>query len=221
MGGFIVTGENPWEHIERVSGMTKKEFERGTGHSLLLRPAEGKNYRVEDLETLFVFAADTLNLRLSRYCVIENAEFLTEIVQNKLLKILEDGDIIFFLIAPDSSVFLDTVRSRLITITGSSRRKVSQLEQFRGLNRRTDLFFRLHLMEKDNENAFFSMSMPDFLLGVQQMFLGSLTEDSMNLGKLWSAEARISIISICGKYLSLSSLTKEDLFNFIAHICAL
>lgn len=220
MGGYIVTGDHPWDYIERISGMKRQEFEKGTGHSLLLTP-DGNKYCVDDIEVLFTFAADAPDLNTRRYCIIDKAEYLTEIIQNKLLKILEDGSILFFLIAPDNRSFLATIKSRLITVSTGSQVTVSQLEQFRNLNERRDLFFRLHLLEKDEENSFFSMSMPDFLLGVERLFLESLSNDIMALGRLWTEEERIEILSLCERYLAFPFLTKEDLFNFVAHICAL
>lgn len=220
MGGYIVTGDHPWDYIERISGMKRQEFEKGTGHSLLLTP-DGNKYCVDDIEVLFTFAADAPDLSTRRYCIIDKAEYLTEIIQNKLLKILEDGSILFLLIAPDNRSFLATIKSRLITVSTGSQVTVSQLEQFRNLNERRDLFFRLHLLEKDEENSFFNMSMPDFLLGVERLFLESLSNDIMKLGRLWTEEERIEILSLCERYLTLPFLTKEDLFNFVAHICAL
>jgi DNA polymerase III delta prime subunit len=86
---------------------------------LWIRPS-GENYLLEDLEILI----DQAKFVRDRYfIVITKAEFLTDHVANKLLKLIEEppSNYHFFLCATQAGLIIPTLRSRCVEISAETK----------------------------------------------------------------------------------------------------
>ena len=237
MAGYLLTGGNSdchWDFVLQRTDCSRQDLER-YGFGLVLELPQGQSqYTVADMEPLLQFSVDSMEHE--KYCVISDASLMTEVVQNKLLKLLEDSNIQFYLFAVNPSKILPTVRSRLIVINMDGENcegeRVNRL--FSELPSRKELFYRLHMAkEKDQEHAFFGMNVPLFISEVENLFLlliGYLSwgecsdkeEILKGMSKLWQTpDMAVRACGICEKHQGKANYTKDDLFVFIAELVEL
>lgn len=237
MAGYLLTGGNNdcyWDFVLQQTDCSKQDLERH-GFGLVLELEKEQNqYVVANMEPLMQFSVDSMGH--DKYCVITDADFMSDVVQNKLLKLLEDSDIMFFLFAVNPSRILPTVRSRLMTVNmavvGNGRKRVEEL--FAGLADRKELFYRMHMAkEKDTEHAFFGMNVPVFISEVENLFLlligylswgeSSGKEDILKgMSRLWQTpEQAVKACDVCEKHQKKANYTKDDLFVFVAELVEL
>lgn len=227
-GYLIISGsqEKAWEMVEHLA-MPRTELEKN-GYSLILNH-EKQNYTVSDLEPLKMFLVEEMDHE--KFCVIPDAERLTELLQNKLLKALEDSEVIFFLLSSSEQMMLPTVRSRLQCIRlhteGTETERVDSL--FSKLRKRKDLFELLHIAtDKDKECMFYYMDIYGFFHAVEELFMelyvflswkDTATDVLNNISQYWSTpDEAMQVCQICEEYGKKSNLKAEDLFIFIAEI---
>lgn len=233
MAGYLIIGgsmKEAWETVEQYA--VPKEEMLHSGYGLILSKEEnGKQYTVRDMDRLIGFTAEAVSHE--KYCVIPEAHLLSSIVQNKLLKLLEDSTICFFLLADSEYQIIPTVKSRLICIRlNQDIKETSKQIQtlFINLEKRIDLFERMHLKEKDTKHMFYGMNVPAFFSVVEDLFLTALGYMLWNetgqdkriltsLTTLWnSQEDLIGVCRICEEYLKKKHITKDDIFIFVTEI---
>lgn len=228
MAGYLITGNmsNAWSIIEEYS--EPKHILENSGYCIILKPEEnGKNYTVSDLDQLFQFLPDAMSHQ--KYCIIPNAETLSEILQNKLLKSLEDSSTIFFLVTNNEHAMLSTVKSRLVKIRLPYQPPAESemvANMFSSINKREDMLVYLDMdADKNAESLFNTMNPHLFIQEVEKVFLKLLGHYSWgescipSMEKLWNnADSCIKACSICERYEKLTTLTKDYFFVFIAEL---
>lgn len=229
MAGYLIIGgskESVEQTIERYA-VPLSEI-RTSGYGLVLSK-ESKQYTVSDLAPLHDFILEACPHE--RYCIIPDADTLTPVVQNKLLKMLEDSSVVFFLIAKSGTSFLPTVKSRLITLQLPEPCMYSFTHLFQGLNSRKELFTRMHLeKEKDPQHIFNTIEPTRFFMETEELFLRAIgymewkeacenEELLKSITSLWTTSESLSnVCNICESYAKKTDITKDDFFVFAAEI---
>jgi replication-associated recombination protein RarA len=89
---------------------------------------DGKEMKVEDITTLLNFSMLMPEKAFKKIVIIDNSNELSEIIQNKLLKVVEEGNTTtFFFVAHQK--LLETIESRTFSIV-FSKLTASEMEQY-------------------------------------------------------------------------------------------
>ncbi len=119
---------NQWFSLFFLSFQDKfstKKIERFINSPDLLvisKSEKQKNYKVEDFHEIFQFQETAPMYLTNKFCIIHEAELITEQAFNKLLKVFEEplNNLVFFLFTNSSSKFISTIESRISRMRLSS-----------------------------------------------------------------------------------------------------
>lgn len=97
----------------------RKFFEAGSHGDFLFIEAQDDKIKVEDIGEVFTFLSTQPLISKHKVVLIDGAEKLNAIAQNKLLKIIEEPPsyALFILISTRYDLLLDTLKSRLIRLS--------------------------------------------------------------------------------------------------------
>lgn len=205
--GYLLFGDSArvWSFFREHTGLEDLKT------CLILTHEKGIPYKVEDLSPLSQYIAETA--AFCKYCIIPDADCLTEVCQNKLLKAIEDSDVEFFLFAY-TDIFLPTIKSRLQVhwLTQADR----SFRFFDDLKKREDILLRCPL---DDKGYILPVSVYEFIAQTEQIFLDAFTCPLSAVSSLWNELERVHVTCLCEDYLHRRvPLTRDDLFAFLVQI---
>lgn len=204
--GAIVYGpaDHAWDYINKNFNIDKKRC------FILEREDMSKDYKVSDLTPLGTYVSDDTNFQ--KACIIPEAERLSETVQNKLLKVIEDSDTDFYLLASSADNLLPTIKSRLCQFY--VEKDDTGFPYFSSLATRIELFEKYPVTKKE-----FVQPMPvySFIRKTEDTFLKAYLQPDL-ISRLWNEKEIERVCSVCEDFLKKSYLTKDDLFAFFVII---
>lgn len=226
MAGKIVYGgtmESQLDFFHQDTGIVELESKPNL---LVLKPGE-KGYVVDDLAPIFVLA--DAKMPEQKYVLLFGADRLRTDMQDKLLKVLEDSNIFFYLFCSKDAVLLATVRSRLSSayLDTQSMEEDRANQIFGSIQRRGDLFEYLGLTEKDIK---LDIAYQEFIRCVEQLFISlfefldgivpSNNSDVVrNMSQCWGSQAEVAVlIFLCEDESDYTNYTKDDFFLFISKL---
>ena len=177
---------------------------------LILEREDDREYKVADLHSLTEYSADLTEFQ--KVCIIPDADFLSEIVQNKLLKLIEDSDVDFYLFSSSADQLLPTIKSRLCQFYIENGQ--ANFSYFSGLTGRREILGRVPVHKKEYKMP---LSAVDFIRNTEEVFLSAYIHPE-NVSGLWSEDEIYEVCSICEEYEKKPLLTKDDLFSFLISV---
>lgn len=189
---------------------------------LIISPNEKGKILVEDIQEIYRVSSLATGSEKGRCCILLGFSQATETVQNKLLKVLEDGSMHFFIAASSARYLLDTVKSRCVFEDASFSEQEQQeqyLAPFKSLKNKGQLLSNLHLSKDKDPLNFYEVNKGDIknaFLQWKRFLYTTFETNSHPIREMFGDASIVVFLEDLDNAVASENFTKDDFFYMVA-----